>query len=482
MTDSHPFADDRIDNLNQLADAGYDVFPASHLTPSDISTFCNTYTDQSEIADETEWMLAGRITRKNEFGDFAFYDIEDGTDTVQVMVRRGDIDDYDVLDSYVDYGDYIQFTGIPGRSNTGEITLFATDFSPLSKALTHLPDTQSDLSPREHVQQRTAALTTDDSLHNSVRVRFEVQEELRTELTSREFLEVETPTFHTEAGGAEATAFETQCEALDSTLALRIAPELYLKRLITAGYPRVFEMARCYRNEDIDTTHNPEFTMLELYQAHADYEDMMELTENIIATVARTVTGSEIISYDGEDIDLNPPWKRQTFDALVDEHFAVPVESLSNTELRSHLEQSYNEACPETATRDELLMEVFEHAVEPTLDGPTFVMDYPTVSTPLCREHTDNPDRVQRFEAFVHGIEVGNAYTELTDPRAQRERLIEQAGGVEDAINEDFVAALANGMPPTGGLGIGVDRVAMLLTDSQSIKEVLPFPLTETRI
>jgi len=475
---STQFAEDRLEHLEQLEEQNHDAYSSTMPNPSPVSEFCETYRDIDEIEDSQEWTLAGRITRKNAFGDFSFFDINDRTDSVQVMCRRDEIEEYDILEDNVNLGDHVVFEGVAGRSNTGELSIVANSYDISCKSLTEYSTEWNSLGDQQRIEQRTSALVSDDDLFNSVRTRFEMQQEIRQYLNQQGFLEVETPTIDKYSGGADSTDFETHCEDINQTMSLRVAPELYLKRLITAGYSQIYEIARCYRNESIDTTHNPEFTMLELYQTYADYEDMMELTENLVSTVTENITGSTNIEFNGEEIDMSSPWERREFDDLVTEYMSNEINSVEEYDIRNHLEEQYNVEIEDDLTYDEVLMELFEEAIEPELVGPVFVTDYPTISTPLCQTHDSNDSRVERFEAFVSGMEIANAYTELTNPVEQYERMSEQ----NSELNTEFINAISNGMPPTGGLGIGMDRLAMIITNSQSIKNVLPYPLTYNRV
>lgn len=485
----NPFNDHRLERVEQLENNGVNPYPdLSETSPSEVSDFVSQYNDEEDIESDEQWVLCGRITRENEFGDFVFYDIDDRTDNVQVMCSVDDrsefeTEDYDQLEN-INIGDWVAFTGTPGRSNTGELTLYAETFTLASPSLQDTADDWNQLSEQKRITDRTAALSTDDELFNSVGARFEIENQVRQHLVDNDYTEVQTPVLHNIAGGAEATPFTTHCNALDHDVFLRIAPELYLKRLITAGYDQIYEMARCFRNEDIDTTHNPEFTMLELYERHSTYTDMMDLTEELFATVAESVVGDTTVQYDETEVDLSPPWERRTFNSLIEEVFDQPVNELTRGQVVDHLVSDQGLDASELNDIehfDDLLMEVFEESVEPNLDEPVFVYNYPASSTPLCKRTEEDESRVQRFEGFVCGMEVANSYTELTDPREQRQRLIEQAGG-EENINEEFVEALSYGMPPTAGLGIGLDRMAMILTDSQSIKDVVAYPMTGSRV
>lgn len=485
----NPFNDNRLERVEQLENNGINPYPnLPDTSPSEVSEFVSQYGDGESIDSDEQWVLCGRITRINVFPDFGFYDIDDRTEEVQVMCSVDDrsdfeTEDYDQLES-INVGDWIVFTGTPGRSDTGELTLQAETFTFASPSLHDTADDRNQLSEQKRITDRTAALSTDDELFDSVGARFEVEDQVRHHLSENGYREVQTPVLHNTSGGAEATPFVTHCNALDQDVFLRIAPELYLKRLITAGYDQVYELSRCFRNEDIDTTHNPEFTMLELYERHSTYTDMMDLTEELFATVAESVTGSSSIQYNGEQVDLSPPWNRRTFDSLIEEVFDQSVSELTREKIIDHLTSEHQvnyEDLQSIEQFDDLLMEVFEESVEPELHEPVFVYNYPSSSTPLCERTEDNRSRVQRFEGFICGMEVANSYTELTDPREQRQRLIEQADG-EESINEEFVEALSYGMPPTAGLGIGLDRLAMILTDSQSIKDVIAYPMTGSRV
>lgn len=482
-----PFSEHRMEAAEQLEES-QELYPTMGDTnPTDVSEFNRQYEDSENIDDENLWTLSGRIVRENEFGDFVFYDINDSTGTVQVMCSVDErtefrTEDYNDL-QHVNIGDRVVFEGKAGRSDTGELTLRAESYVISSNALQDMSGERNELGDEMQITHRTRALISNNDLHDTVRTRFEIQSGVRSFLSSQDYIEVETPILQQNPGGAEATPFATHCEALDRDVYLRIAPELYLKRLITSGFGQVFEMSRCFRNEDIDTTHNPEFTLLELYREYADYTDMMELTENVYAYVAEEVTGETTIEYGGEEVDLSPSWERISFDSAIEDVFSQRVESLTEDQVRNYLvsRHGYDSDDIIDSSTDELLMEVFDVAVEPSLVQPTFVTDYPKVSTPLCMTTENSDKRVERFEAFICGMEVANSYTELTDPRLQRERLIEQAGG-EDNIDEEFVTALSYGMPPTAGLGLGIDRMCMLLTDTQSIKDVIPYPMSSTRI
>jgi lysyl-tRNA synthetase class 2 len=323
-------------------------------------------------------------------------------------------------------------------------------------------------------------------LKDRLRTRFEAISEIRSYLEEREFVEADTTVLQSVYGGANATPFETYCGAKDSTMYLRIATELDLKKLVVGGFERVFEIGKVFRNEDIDTTHNPEFMMLELYQAWADYEDMMILTEDLVCHLLDIVAdGSRTLEYDGETLDFSRPWERLTMAEAIDRHSGIDVSSLDDEALEA-IAREHGAEFPGGFERGLGVMELFEAVAEPELTDPTFIIDHPQETTPLCKDHREKEGRIERFELFVAGAELANSYTELNDPVQQGEHFAEQLerfeAGDEEAhrMDEDFLRALGHGLPPTGGLGIGIDRLAMLLTDAQSIKQVLPFPMVNT--
>lgn len=487
MTDNNPFNGHRLESLENYENEQSEVYTGSNsYSPRSIEAFTDQYQGESDINDEF-WTLSGRVIRENEFGDFVFYDLNDRTDIVQVMCSVDDRSDFET-ESYqslenVNIGDQLVFIGQPSFSDTGELTLNATEYEIVAKSLQDFSRDHNQLSEDRLITDRTAALSTNDGLYDTVRTRFEIQRNIRQYLNRRNYTEVETPILHSQPDGANATPFETYCEALEEDVYLRVAPELYLKRLVVSGYDAVYEMSRCFRNEDIDTTHNPEFTMLELYETYADYEDMMSLTENIFSSIASEIYETTDVEYNNQIIDVSTPWDRITFDNAMSNILNQHVRDVSDDSLIERGQtQGYLDEGSSELTRDELLMEVFENEIEDDLSGPVFITDYPVGSTPLCQTVDNDNSRVQRFEAFICGMEVANSYTELTDPREQYNRLLEQANNDEDAVNNEFVEALSYGMPPTAGLGIGIDRLVMIMTDSQSIKDILPYPMTDGRI
>lgn len=474
-------AADRVDKRNALYDRGYDPYQGTGQPDLQIGAFRDQYADTDEFGDVSTH-LAGRVTRIADVGAITFIDIRDETGTVQLLCRADDTAAYDDL-GLVDRGDVIAATGTPTRSDTGELSLAVAEYDILTKALCPPPDAGDGFTERNRVRQRAAALQLSD-LHETIRTRFELTTALREVLRARGYREVETPVLHQTPGGAAATPFETYSEALDTDLYLRIAPELYLKRLVVGGFDRVFEIGKVFRNEDIDSSHNPEFTMLELYRAYADYTDMMTLTEELVAALAERVIGTTTITSDNTTIDLSPPWPRLTIDEAIAEYGGIDVEDGSDDTVTEAV-ATHTDRDPTDLTRGECLGALYDAVAEPNITGPAFITHHPRESTPLCQPLPDDPARLQRFEVVVNGVELANAYTEHRDPAAQVDAFLTQlanrtdmdATDVADRVDMEYVRALAYGMPPTAGLGIGVDRLAMLLTGCDSIKEVLPFPL-----
>jgi lysyl-tRNA synthetase class 2 len=493
------FVADRLEKLRTLRERGVDPYPAAFSPTVSVGEYLERYRDVEEIADETSYRLAGRIHRINDLGGIAFVEISDESGSVQLILDE-DTDGYELLDQ-LDYIDIIGATGTPGRSNTGELSLVAESVSVLSKALAHHHPPSKDDVGDPYVDR--AVKFWWDEVRDPIQTRFELTRELRRYLDDNGFLEVETPVLQQVAGGAEATPFETELEARDEPRYLRIATEIHLKRLLVGGFEQIYEVGPVFRNEDIDATHNPEYTQLELYEAYADYTDMMELTEALLAHLVRSVTGAETLPYDmprrdesGQvvtddenepvtdrvELEFSPPFERLTVEAAIERHTDIDASEHDDEELRERALDAGGEF-PGGFSRGLAIIELFENAVEHELVQPTFVIDYPTESTPLCKPHRDKPDRIERFELFVAGVEYANAYTELNDPIRQGELFAQQvdrrAAGDEDAheMDESFVEALGHGMPPAGGLGIGIDRLAMLLTNRQSIKDVTAFPI-----
>jgi lysyl-tRNA synthetase class 2 len=445
---------------------------------------------------ETEVSVAGRIVARRVFGKLAFFTLQDETGNIQLYLDKKRItagmshldNAFNILKKQTDTGDVIGVKGTIKRTEKGELSVNVNEYDVLTKSLLPLPDKWHGLTDTEkRYRQRYVDLIVNPNVRETFRKRAKIIAAIRRYLEEEGFLEIETPVLQGEAGGADARPFVTYHNTLEMDLYLRIATELHLKRLIVGGFERVFELGRIFRNEGVSTRHNPEFTSIEVYQAFADYYDMMSLTEKIITSAANEVLGSLILYYQGETIDLNPPWKRATMHQLVQEKTGIDFNQFSEfQEAKNAAEQAGIEVPEECQSLGKLLNEAFEQKVEETLIQPTFVLDFPKEISPLAKPHRSRDGLVERFELFVAGREVANSFSELTDPIDQRERLelqaAKKAAGDLEAhnVDEDFLTALEYGMPPTGGLGIGIDRVVMLLTDSPSIRDVIAFPLLKS--
>ena len=436
--------------------------------------------------------VCGRIMTRRIFGKLAFFTVQDSSGTVQLYLEKKRLgDSFKPFLDLTDGGDFVGARGSVKRTDKGELSVYAREVTMLTKALRPLPDKWAGFTDvNKRYRQRYLDMTVNMDVRRTFQMRARITSFIRRYLDERNFLEIETPALHSQAGGADAKPFETYHNALSMPLTLRIAPELYLKRLIVGGFDRVYELGRVFRNEGLSTRHNPEFTSIEVYQAYADFTDMMELTEALIAGAAQEVLGTTRLEYQGSAVDLTPPWRRVTMHELVRQ--AMPggpdLEALSDSaeDLAIAVAAAQAEGVPnaaEAASVGNLVAMCFDALCEEQLVQPTFVTEYPVEVSPLAKRHRTKPGLTERFELFATGRELANAFSELTDPVDQRSRFEAQAAkkaaGDEEAcgVDEDFLAALEHGMPPTGGLGIGIDRVVMLLTDSASIKDVIAFPL-----
>lgn len=437
--------------------------------------------------------VAGRILARRVFGKLAFFTLQDETGTIQLYLEKGRIteampdvaDAFEHLKQLTDAGDIIGVTGTIKRTDRGELSVYVQQYAMLTKSLLPLPDKWHGLTDiAKRYRQRYVDLIVNPEVRETFRRRALITASMRRYLDQQGFIEIETPVLMSEAGGAEARPFVTYHNTLEMDLFLRIATELHLKRLVVGGFEKVFELGRVFRNEGVSTRHNPEFTTIEVYQAYADYCDMMALTEAIITTAAQNVLGTLTISYQGQAIDLTPPWRRVTMYDAVQEATGLDFRQFASLdEAKAAAKQAGLQNVNECASIGKLLNEAFEQKVEETLIQPTFILDYPIEISPLAKPHRSQPGLVERFELFIVGRETANSFSELTDPIDQRHRLEEQAarkaaGDLEaHSVDEDFLTALEYGMPPAGGLGIGIDRLVMLLTDAASIRDVIAFPL-----
>jgi lysyl-tRNA synthetase class 2 len=442
---------------------------------------------------EVEVAVAGRILARRVFGKLAFFNLQDETGTIQLYLEKKRItatmedvpNAFNHLKQLTDIGDIIGVKGTIKRTEKGELSVYVSRYAMLTKSLLPLPDKWHGLTDTEkRYRQRYVDLIVNPTVRDTFRKRAKITAAIRRYLEEQDFIEIETPVFHTQAGGAEARPFVTYHNTLEMDLYLRIATELHLKRLIVGGFEKVFELGRIFRNEGVSTRHNPEFTSIEVYQAYADYHDMMQLTETLVANVAREVLGTTKINYQGEEIDLTPPWRRVTMHELVQEKTGLDFSQFQTLEEAQAAARKIGiEGVDQCQSIGKLLNECFEQKVEETLVQPTFVIDYPVEISPLAKPHRDKPGLVERFELLIAGREMANSFSELTDPIDQRERLELQAarkaaGDLEaQGVDEDFLTALEYGMPPTAGMGMGIDRLVMLLTDSASIRDVIAFPL-----
>ena len=432
--------------------------------------------------------IAGRMMFKRVMGKASFCNIKDLKGTIQVYVARDAIGEEAYADfKKSDIGDIFGVKGYVFRTKTGEISIHAVEMTLLSKSLQILPEKFHGLTDTDtRYRQRYVDLIMNDESKEVFIKRSKILKEIRNFLAGRDFMEVETPTLVSNAGGAAARPFETHYNALNEDVKLRISLELYLKRLIVGGLERVYEIGRVYRNEGVDTRHNPEFTLMELYQAYTDYEGMMELTESMFRYLAETVCGSTKISYNSVEIDLGKPFERLTMTDAIKKYAGVDFDAVATDEEAKAIAKEHNVEYEERHTKGDIVNLFFEEFCEENLVQPTFIMDHPLAISPLTKKKPSDPSKVERFELFINTWEMCNAYSELNDPIDQRERFAQQdanaAAGDDEAehTDEDFLNALEIGMPPTGGIGYGIDRLVMLLTDSQAIRDVLLFPTMKT--
>ncbi len=456
--------------------------------------FSRTHKAQEIIArfdelEDSRVTVAGRIMAKRNMGKATFVHIQDVSGKIQVYVRVNEVGEkqYELF-THFDIGDIIGVSGKVFKTQKGEISVWADEITLLSKSLRPLPEKWHGLKDVElRYRQRYVDLIVNPEVKEVFITRSRIIRAIRNYLDRQGYLEVETPMMHPIPGGATARPFITHHNALDMDLYLRIAPELYLKRLLVGGLEQVYEINRNFRNEGISTKHNPEFTMLEVYKAYADYTDMMELTENLISSVAEEVLGTTKIEYEGQAIDLTPPWPRFPMLDAIKQHTGIDFTGIKDDEAAIAAAKGLDMDVEDGSTRGSVINEVFEEFVEPKLIQPTFIIDYPIEISPLAKRKSEDPAYTYRFEAFIYAREIANAFSELNDPVDQEQRFRKQveqrAAGDEEAhmMDEDYINALEYGMPPAGGLGIGVDRLVMLLTNSSSIRDVLLFPLMRNR-
>jgi len=484
----------RLEKVEQLKQLGFNPYAYHWESTARAAQLQEKFADLPSGEEvDLEVAIAGRILFRRELGKLAFFILQDETGTIQLYLDKkriqaqmtSDPDAFKHLMQLTDVGDILGVRGTIKRTEKGELSVYVNHYLILTKSLLPLPDKWHGLTDvAKRYRQRYVDLIVNPEVRQTFRRRAQITAGIRRYLEQQGFIEIETPVLQTEAGGADARPFITYHNTLEMELFLRIATELHLKRLIVGGFEKVFELGRLFRNEGISTRHNPEFTTIEIYQAYADYYDMMVLTENLISTVAQEVLGTQQITYQGEAIDLTPPWRRVTMHELVQEQTGIDFNQFQTPqEAITALNQVGVEGLEASTSIGKVLNQVFEQKVEASLIQATFVLDYPVEISPLAKPHRSKPGLVERFELFIVGRETANSFSELTDPIEQRQRLEAQAarkaaGDLEaQGVDEDFLTALEYGMPPTGGLGIGIDRLVMLLTDCASIRDAIAFPL-----
>lgn len=482
----------RRDKLDELRGLGVDPFGQKFERTHHAKQVLDAYdalTKEELDANPPVVSVAGRIMQKRGMGKAGFAHIQDITGKIQIYVREDAVgeNNYKAFD-LLDIGDMVGVKGVVFKTKTGETSVKVQSLEMVTKSLLPLPEKYHGLKDVElRYRQRYVDLIMNQDVQETFILRSRIIQSMRRYLDSRGYLEVETPTLHAIAGGAAARPFITHHNALDMQLFMRIAIELHLKRLIVGGMEKVYEIGRVYRNEGISTRHNPEFTMIELYEAYADYQDIMQLTEELIAHIAREVLGSTKIEYQGHQVDLEPKWRRVHMVDAIRETVGVDFWAQMSDEEAHRLAKEHKVPVEPSHTFGHIVNAFFEHFVEETLIQPTFIYGHPVAISPLAKKNAEDPRFTDRFELFIVAREHANAFTELNDPIDQRERfeaqLLEREHGNDEAhmMDEDFVRALEYGMPPTGGLGIGVDRLVMLLTNAPSIRDVLLFPLMRER-
>ena len=475
----------RLEKCNKLREMGLNPYVNSHIISSPISDILERFSKEDDVLPENEeFSAAGRILAKREFGKTAFLTIRDRSGIIQVYIKKALLseNDFEVY-TLSEVGDFIGIQGTLFRTKTGELTIRAFQYRLLTKALRDLPEKFHGLKDVEtRYRQRYLDLIVNNDVKDVFIKRSQIIKEIRDFFTNHGFIEVETPMMHSLVGGAAAKPFITHHNALDMSLYLRIAPELYLKRLVVGGIERVFELNRNFRNEGVDTKHNPEFTMIEWYMAYADYNILMDMIEELVTHLAKKINNSEKLEYGDLTIDLTRPWARLTMAQAIEKYGNIFQDEISTYEKAKQVAQNLKITVDASWGQGRIVSEIFEAVAEEKLINPTFIIDYPKEISPLSKSKEDNPELTDRFELFVAGMELSNGFNELNDPIDQKERFQKQVdsrnAGDEEAcmMDEDYIRALEYGLPPTAGAGMGIDRLVMLLTNKQSIRDVLLFP------
>ena len=471
----------RREKLGKLIEMGRNPFLIEKF---DFTHYSSEVKEKFEEMEGKEVAVAGRLMSKRGHGKVSFLDLQDSQGRIQIFVKQDLLgeEEYELFKLY-DIGDIVGVNGEVFKTKTGEISIRATKIILLSKSIQILPEKFHGLKdPDLRYRQRYVDLIMNPEVKETFILRSKIIKAVREFLDDRGFIEVDTPILSTIAGGANARPFITHHNALDIDMYLRIANELYLKRLIVGGFDKVYEMGRMFRNEGMDYKHNPEFTNIELYQAYVDYEEMMRLTENLVAYVAEKTLGSTVITYQGKEIDLTPPWRRLDMEEAIKEYAGVDFSNINTDEEALKVAKEKGIEIKPGMTRGHVISEMFEEFCEEHLVQPTFVIGHPVEVSPLAKRNPEDPRKTNRFEAFINTWEIANAFSELNDPIDQKQRFVDQLKqkelGDDEAhmMDTDFVNALEVGLPPTGGLGIGIDRLIMLLTDQSSIRDVILFP------
>lgn len=484
MEPEQALINERLNKLKDIKALGIDPYPYKYPVSHHADHIKNSFAGlKPEEKTKEVVSVAGRLMTKRDMGKIAFATVADQSGTIQILAREDVLKDNYKLFKKLDLGDIIGAKGIVFKTKTGEITVEVQRLELLSKSLRPLPEKYHGIKdPEVKYRQRYAQFITEKEARDVLVIKSRIISELRKILEEKGFIEVETPVLQPQYGGANARPFITHHNTLNFDIYLRIATELYLKRLIVGGFEKVFEIGKDFRNEGMDHRHNPEFTMMELYQAYADYNDMMELTEEIYERIAKKVLGTTKLRFGEHSIDVKRPWRRMSVVEAIRQHTNVgDISKLDDDEIKD-IVKNYNIKYEGDYIRGNAIMAVFEELVEDKLIQPTFITDHPRETAPLCKVHRKNPACAERFEPFIAGMEVGNAFSELNDPIEQRLLLEAQANQLKKGsleahpMDEDFVRAIEMGMPPTGGLGLGMDRMAMLFTNKESIRDVIAFP------
>ncbi|HHF08529.1 MAG: lysine--tRNA ligase [Thermotogae bacterium] len=475
----------KMQNIAELRELGIEPYPyrfsKTHSSAKIKEEY--DYLEASETKEDAILSTAGRVVALRHHGKSAFFVLKDDSGRIQAYIRKDSVGDenFKLFKKHISLGDFVGIEGFPFRTHTGEMSIYVQKFEILSKAIRMLPEKWHGLKDKEIIyRQRYVEMLSNDEALERFKKRFELLRLTREFLNQRGFMEVETPILHSVTGGASARPFITHINVFDVDMYMRIAEELYLKRYLVGGFERIYEIGKNFRNEGISYKHHPEFTMMEVYQAYADYEDMMELTEALISSVVEKLTGGTVIEYQGKEIDFSRPWRKVKMRDFIKERLGVDILEDSDEALLQVLESHDN--IPEIKERGHLIEKLWD-LVEDELVAPTFVLEHPVIISPLAKKHRNDPRVTERFELVINGMECANAFSELNDPVEQYKRFLHQAG-LRDAgdaeahmMDMDFVRALEYGMPPTGGLGIGIDRILMFITDSPNIRDIIPFPL-----